>query len=88
MKILLIKPAAELDTILKQHPIMLLEPLELGYLAAAAGADHETRALDLRLCGESETALLETLSDFTPDLVGFTAHTHEADIVRRLARRQ
>jgi radical SAM superfamily enzyme YgiQ (UPF0313 family) len=87
MKILLIKPAADLDTILKQHPIMLLEPLELGYLAAAAGADHETKALDLRLSGEPETALLETLSAFTPDLVGFTAHTHEADTVRRLARR-
>ncbi len=85
MRILLIKPAAQLDTILKQQPIMLLEPLELGYLAAAAGGDHETRALDLRLSAEPAAALLETLSSFAPDLVGFTAHTYEAGTVRRLA---
>lgn len=86
MRILLIKPAAQLDTVLKQRPIMLLEPLELGYLAAAAGRDHETRALDLRLSEEPAAALSETLSSFAPDLVGLTAHTHEVGTVQRLAR--
>ena len=38
MKILLVKPKPRLRTILKLHPLIMLEPLELGYVAAAVPA--------------------------------------------------
>ena len=41
MKILLVKPKPRLKTILKLQPIVLMEPLELGYLAAAVPPDQE-----------------------------------------------
>lgn len=84
MNILLIKPQAQLETILQLRPIMLMEPLELGYLAAAA-ADHDVRVLDLRLTDDPDGAVDDALADFHPDLVGFTGYTHEAGTVKRLA---
>ena len=49
MKILLVKPRPRLKTILKLQPIVLMEPLELGYVAAAVPPGHEVRVLDQRL---------------------------------------
>ena len=86
MKILLVKPKARLPTILGLQHFQLLEPLELGYLAAAVGPAHDVRILDLRLAPRAEAALVRTLRDQQPDLVGFTGYTHEASTVVRLAR--
>ena len=49
MRILLVKPKPRLKTILKLQPIVLMEPLELGYVAAAVPPGHDVRVLDLRL---------------------------------------
>lgn len=86
MRILLVKPKAQLPTILGLQRFQLLEPLELGYLAAAVGPRHEVRILDLRLMPRANYALVRALREFRPDLVGFTGYTHEASIVVRLAR--
>jgi radical SAM superfamily enzyme YgiQ (UPF0313 family) len=86
MKILLVKPKARLPTILGLQRFQLLEPLELGYLAAAVGPRHAVRILDLRLTLRAEGALIAALRGFQPDLVGFTGYTHEASNVAGLAR--
>lgn len=62
-----------------------MEPIELGYLAAAAGPEHHTRILDLRLVFWPKQALTRTLRAFQPDLVGITGYTHEASSVKRIA---
>ena len=49
MRILLVKPSPTLGSILGLQGFSLLEPLELGLLAAAIPPRHEVRVLDLRL---------------------------------------
>ena len=86
MHILLIKPKARLASILGLQAWQLLEPLELGYLAAAAGSDHLIKILDLRLAAWPTMALERALRRFRPDLVGITGYSHEGSIVKALAR--
>jgi radical SAM superfamily enzyme YgiQ (UPF0313 family) len=87
MRILLIKPKARLRSVLGLQAFQRMEPLELGYLAAAAGPAHDTRILDLRLAAWPELALLDSLRRFRPDLVGITGYSHEASSVKAIARR-
>jgi len=85
VRILLVKPRAELPTILGLERFTLLEPLELGYLAASVPAGHEVRVLDLRLSRNPLRAFRRALKRYRPDLVGLSGYSHEASIVRRLA---
>ncbi len=85
MRILLVKPRAELKTVLGLQRFTLLEPLELGYLAAAVPRGHEVRVLDLRLQRFAGRAFAGSLRRFRPDVVGITGYSHEASIVKRLA---
>ena len=87
MKILLIKPKARLGSILGLQAFQLLEPLELGYLAAAVSPKHDVRILDLRLARFGNRALKRAVQTFGPDLVGLTGYSHEGSIVKELARR-
>lgn len=86
LRILLVKPKASLPTVLALQRLQLLEPIELGYLAAAAGEEHETRVLDLRFERSAPRALTRVLHQFRPDLVGMTGYTHEAAVMKDLAR--
>jgi radical SAM superfamily enzyme YgiQ (UPF0313 family) len=86
LRILLIKPKARLRSVLGLQAFQLMEPLELGYLAAAVGAEHRVRILDLRLTAWPRLALLGQLRRFRPDLVGITGYTHEASSVKQIAR--
>lgn len=86
MKILLVKPKPRLNTILKLRPIIFLEPLELGYVAAAVPPEHEVRILDLRLAHFPDRAFVKTLNEYQPDLVGLSAYTHESTKIKELAR--
>jgi len=86
MRILLVKPSPRLDTIRGLQAFQRLEPLALGYLAAAAPPGHDIRVLDLRLRRFPEASFRRTLRGFRPDLVGFTGYTHEVSAIRRLAR--
>ncbi len=86
MRILLVKPNPRLAPIRALQRLQLLEPLELGYIAAAVPAGHDVRILDLRLPWAPGRAFRLALARFRPDIVGFTAYSHEASEVRRLAR--
>jgi radical SAM superfamily enzyme YgiQ (UPF0313 family) len=85
VRILLVKPRARLRTILGVQGFQLLEPLELGYVAAAVPPPHEVRVLDLRLARAPQHAYLRGLRRYRPDVVGFTGYSHEASLVKRLA---
>jgi hopanoid C-3 methylase len=86
MRILLVKPRAQLSTILGLQRFTMLEPLELGYLAASVPPEHEVRVLDLRLARFPGQTFRATLRSFQPDLVGITGYSHEASTVKGLAR--
>ncbi len=62
-----------------------LEPLELGYLAAVVPENNPVCVLDLRLYRWPDAVLRRTLRRFKPNLLGFTAYSHEASEVKRLA---
>jgi hopanoid C-3 methylase len=85
VRILLVKPRARLRTILGVQGFQLLEPIELGYIAAAVPRRHEVKVLDLRLARAPERSYVAALRGFRPDLVGFTGYSHEASIVKCLA---
>jgi radical SAM superfamily enzyme YgiQ (UPF0313 family) len=85
MRVLLVKPKPRLGTIRGLQAFQLLEPLELGYLAAALPREHEVRVLDLRLTSFPGFAYRRALQRFQPDVIGLSAYTHEASEVRRLA---
>jgi radical SAM superfamily enzyme YgiQ (UPF0313 family) len=86
MRILLVKPKPRLQTITKLQPIVLMEPLELGYVAAAVPPGHEVRVLDQRLSRWPERQFVRTLRAYQPDLVGLSGYTHEATKVKQLAK--
>ena len=85
MRILLVKPKAQLPTILGLERFQRLEPLELGYLAAVVPAGHDVRVLDLRLYRFPDRAFRRVLESFRPELVGLTAYSHESGAMKRLA---
>lgn len=86
MRILLVKPKAKLATIYELNPLIQLEPLELGYVAAGAGEGHDIRVLDLRLAEQPSCTFRDTLLEFQPQLVGITGYTHEVTNVIELAQ--
>ena len=86
MRILLVKPKPRLKTILKLQPIVLMEPLELGYVAAAVPPGHDVRVLDLRLSRWPDREFVKTLRRYQPDVVGLSSYTHESTKVKELAR--
>ncbi len=85
MRILLVKPQAHLKTVLGLQRFQCLEPLEFGYLAAAIPGRHELRVFDLRLYRLADATFERALARFRPDLVGFTAYSHESGTMKRLA---
>ena len=86
MRILLVKPRPRLKTILKVQPIVLMEPLELGYVAAAVPPGHDVRVLDLRLSRWPDHEFVKTLTRYQPNVVGLSSYTHESRKVKELAR--
>jgi radical SAM superfamily enzyme YgiQ (UPF0313 family) len=83
---LLVKPKAQLPAVLGLQGFSLLEPLELGYLAAAIPERHQVQVLDLRLYRFAGRRFVRAVQRFRPELVGFTGYSHEGSIIRRLAQ--
>ncbi|MHC4548645.1 MAG: B12-binding domain-containing radical SAM protein [Planctomycetota bacterium] len=79
MKILLVEPA-KAPLSLGGEDVYLYEPLALEYVAAGVVGDHDVRIHDQRLDPDVQGAFEE----FAPDVVGLTAYTVHADVVRRL----
>lgn len=83
MKVLLIRPAPEEETIGLQH-VMICEPLELEYLCSAvAEHDVQVRIVDMIL---EKRPLSEILGDFRPDLVGVTGYITHVGVIKKLAK--
>ncbi len=77
MKILLVMPTPfEKGRLGLENVIWLSEPVSLTSVGASVSDRHEVRVLDLRL--EAEGALIETLLEFEPDVVGTTSMTTDA----------
>ena len=75
MKVLLIWPKSRNEVLGWGDLGAIAEPLALEYLAAGVKQDgHSARVLDLRLHPD---ALVSTLRDFQPDIVGVTAFSME-----------
>ncbi|MDF7823389.1 cobalamin-dependent protein [Pontiellaceae bacterium B12227] len=85
MKILLVKPKARLQTIRKLGGLIFLEPLELGYVAAAVPEGHSVEILDLRLARNPDRIFRARLKSLQPDLIGISSYTHEVTKVIELA---
>lgn len=86
MRILLVKPYPVLETIRRVHHLIMLEPLEFGYLAASVAPCHDISVLDLRIVRCPEQKFVQRLRSYRPDLVGISGYTHEAAQVKHLAR--
>lgn len=86
MRILLVKPHARLGPILGLQRFQLLEPLELGYLAAAVNGAHQVHVADLRLADHPRRAFAAALRRVRPEVVGLSGYSHEASIIKELAR--
>ncbi len=86
MRVLLVKPKPRLRAIVALHRFQFLEPIELGYLAAAVPAGHDVRIVDLRLERFPNHAFRSVLRRYRPDVVGITGYTHESSLVKELAR--
>src|ERR1019366_2315216 len=85
MRILLVRPPITLTVARRLQSFLHLEPLALEIVAGGIPAPHETRILDLACEKSVEGAYLRSLSEFKPDVIGFTGYSTEAATVKRLA---
>ncbi len=78
-RILLVKPDAS-------FALDVAPPVGLGYLGASIRkAGHEVRVLDNRLPHQNEQVLFNTIAEWKPHVVGFSAFSYERGEVHRLA---
>jgi hopanoid C-3 methylase len=85
MKVLLVRPPITLEVARRLQAFLHLEPLALEIVAGGIPSPHVTRILDLASEKSVDGAFLQTLAEFKPDLIGFTAYSNEAATVKRLA---
>jgi radical SAM superfamily enzyme YgiQ (UPF0313 family) len=85
MKVLLVRPPITLTVARRLQAFLHLEPLALEIVAGGIPSSHETRILDLANEKSVDGAFLRSLSEFQPDVIGFTAYSTEAATVKRLA---
>lgn len=82
MKILLVRPKPHRDTIGLQS-IMICEPLELEYLAAAVKGKHQVHLVDMIL---EKRSLAYFIKFFKPDVVALTAYISHVNIIKEYTR--
>jgi radical SAM superfamily enzyme YgiQ (UPF0313 family) len=85
MKVLLVRPPITLTVARRLQAFLHLEPLALEIVAGGIPSPHETRILDLACEKSADGAFHRSLSEFKPDIIGFTAYSNEAATVKRLA---
>lgn len=79
MKILLIQPRKS-EKAIGGEDFSIFEPLALEYLASGVKDNHDVKILDMRL----ENNLDAVLSEYKPDVVGITAYSVHANVVKKL----
>jgi len=82
MKVLLVRPKPHPDTIGLQS-IMVCEPLELEYLAAAIKGRHQVELVDMIL---EKDSLEHFLVRYRPDVVAVTAYISHVPVVKKYAK--
>lgn len=85
MKFLLVRPPVTLKVARRLKSFLHLEPLALEIVAGGIPPHHQTRILDLASEHSPDGAFERALTDFRPDVLGFTAYSNEAATVKRLA---
>ncbi|MGI6224978.1 MAG: B12-binding domain-containing radical SAM protein [Peptococcales bacterium] len=82
MKILLVRPKPHWNTIGLQS-IMICEPLELEYLAAAVNGKHQVHLVDMIL---EKKSLAYLVKKHQPDVVALTAYISHVNIIKDYAK--
>ncbi|KJS87222.1 MAG: radical SAM protein [Peptococcaceae bacterium BICA1-8] len=81
MRILLVRPKPHKDTIGLQS-IMICEPLELEYLAAAVKGKHQVALVDMIL---EKRSLAFFIREYQPEVVALTAYISQVNIIKEYA---
>ncbi|MFZ7101464.1 MAG: B12-binding domain-containing radical SAM protein [Peptococcaceae bacterium] len=81
MKVQLIRPKPHADTIGLQS-IMICEPLELEYLAAAIKSKHQVEIIDMIL---EKKPLEHFIAGYRPEVVGITGYISHINVIREYA---
>lgn len=81
MRILLVRPPVPRHTMGLKH-VMICEPLELEYVAAGIGDEHEVEILDLIL----ERGFERRLASFRPHVIGTSCYVTGVNEVKKLCR--
>ena len=88
MKILLVKPYAELLVAKRlEEGFLRLEPLGLEIVAGGVPQEEDVRILDLGLYKDPVRKFEETVQGFQPDIVGFSVYSSMLETVKQLSRR-
>ncbi len=88
MKVLLVKPYTDLNVAKRlQEGFLHLEPLELEITAAGIDSKHDARIIDLSVEKNPRDLFFQTLKEYRPDLIGFSAYSTTIHIVKDLARK-
>lgn len=82
MKILFVRPPVPRHTIGLKH-VMICEPLELEYVAAGLGEEHELQIMDMIL----ERGFLKRLKKFQPDIICTSCYISGVNEVIKLCRK-
>ncbi len=86
MRVVLINPPSERKCEKYDSPIS--QHIGLGYLASAIeSAGHTVRLLDAKLERLDFDNVISEIDNFRPDVIGFTAMTHEINVVSKLVNK-
>ncbi len=88
MNILLVKPHAELLVAKRlEEGFLRLEPLGLEIVAGGIPEDDDVQILDMGIYPDPVSRFERTIREYNPHMIGFSAYSTMADLVKKLARR-
>jgi radical SAM superfamily enzyme YgiQ (UPF0313 family) len=85
MKVLLVRPHADLPTSRWLQTMLLLEPYAQELIAGAVHAPHDVRICDLAVEKKPLAAFRRTLREYRPDLIGFGGFSGQFSTNQELA---
>lgn len=87
MNFLLVNPPIVLDVAKSLRSFLHLEPLSLEIVAGGISPKHSVKILDLGSVKNTGKEFERAVSEFRPDVIGFTAYSNQAGSVKQLADR-
>jgi len=86
MKVLLVKPHSELKVAKNlERTFLHLEPLELEIVAGGVPEEEDVKIIDLSVEKKPLKTFCESIQNFKPHIIGFTAYSNNIHIVKKLA---